>query len=132
MNNLTVFEYNGQSISRRQDGFINLTQMCQVNDKRLDNYFRLQQTQAYIDVLQNSLTSEVVCAEEGVNGGTWGHPTLAINLARWISPEFSVWCDMVIFDVMKNVSIQHQDFAFLGEPVERSHEEVSDDCKAID
>ena len=106
MSNLTVFDYKGQVISRRDDGFINLTQMCQANGKRLDNWTRLKQTQDYMKVLGNSLTSEVVYSEEGVNGGTWGHPSLAINLARWISPEFAVWCDGHIFNLMSgNVAI---------------------------
>ena len=104
MNNLAVFDYNGQTISRRQNGFINLTQMCQANGKRLDNWTRLKQTQDYIRILANSLTSEVVYSEEGVNGGTWGHPSLAINLARWISPEFAVWCDGHIFNLMSTGS----------------------------
>ncbi len=110
MNNLAVFNYNGQTISRRHDGFINLTQMCQANDKRIDNWTRLKQTQDYTRVLGNSLTSEVVCSEEGVNGGTWGHPSLAINLARWISPEFAVWCDGHIFNLMSTgtTAIAHQ------------------------
>jgi hypothetical protein len=110
MNNLAVFDYNGQTISRCQNGFINLTQMCQANGKRLDNWTRLKQTQDYIRILANSLTSEVVYSEEGVNGGTWGHPSLAINLARWISPEFAVWCDGHIFDLMStgSTAIAHQ------------------------
>jgi len=110
MNNLAVFDYNGQTISRRQNGFINLTQMCQANGKRLDNWTRLKQTQDYIRILANSLTSEVVYSEEGVNGGTWGHPSLAINLARWISPEFAVWCDGHIFNLMStgSTAIAHQ------------------------
>jgi hypothetical protein len=110
MNNLAVFDYNGQTISRSQNGFINLTQMCQANGKRLDNWTRLKQTQDYIRILANSLTSEVVYSEEGVNGGTWGHPSLAINLARWISPEFAVWCDGHIFNLMStgSTAIAHQ------------------------
>lgn len=49
MNNLAVFDYNGQAISRRQNGFINLTQMCQANGKRLDVFMKAQKTKEYID-----------------------------------------------------------------------------------
>ena len=95
------FDYNGQLIQRRADGFVNLTQMCQANRKRIDNYLRLKQTQDYARVLSQSLTSEVVESEiGGSNPSTWGHPSLAINLARWISPEFAVWCDAHIFNLM--------------------------------
>ena len=100
MTNLIVFNYKGQGISRRDDGFINLTQMCQANGKRLDVFMKTQKTKDYIKCLENSHQTVVVYSEEGVNGGTWGHPSLAINLARWISPEFAVWCDGHIFNLM--------------------------------
>ena len=101
MTNLIVFNYKGQGISRRDDGFINLTQMCQANGKRLDVFMKTQKTKDYISVLGNSLTHKVVYSEEGVNGGTWGHPVLASNLARWISIEFAVWVDTNLVDTIK-------------------------------
>lgn len=107
---LSEFSCNGQTITKRADGFINLTQMCQANGKRLDNWARLKQTQEYISVLRNSLQCEVVCTEEGASGGTWGHPSLAINLARWINADFAVWCDSHIFQLMStgSTSISNQ------------------------
>lgn len=101
---LQNFNYNGTVIQRRDDGFVNLTQMCQANGKRLDNWIRLKSTKSYLETLSNSLTSEVVKSEEGANGGTWGHPSVAINLARWISDGFAVWCDAHIFNLMTSGS----------------------------
>jgi hypothetical protein len=101
---LQNFNYNGTVIQRRDDGFVNLTQMTQANGKRLDNWMRLKSTQSYLETLANSLTSEVVKSEEGANGGTWGHPSVAINLARWLSDEFAVWCDAHIFNLMASGS----------------------------
>lgn len=101
MNSLQNFDYNGQLIQRREDGFVNLTQMCQANGKRIDNWLRLKQTQDYIEALVQSLTSEVLdSGRGGDHSGTWAHPSLAINLARWISPQFAVWCDAHIFNLM--------------------------------
>lgn len=99
---LINFNYNGKVISQRKDGFINATQMCTCNSRRLDNWLRLKATSQYIQELENSLTSEVVVTYEGnsENSGTWVHPTLAINLARWISPQFAVWCDSHIFNLL--------------------------------
>lgn len=67
---LQNFDYNGQTIHRRQDGFISLTQMCQANGKRLANYMRLKQTQSYITDLRNSLGCGVVDTQEGAMGAT--------------------------------------------------------------
>ena len=104
MNSITVFEYHGQRISKREDGFINLTQMCQANGKRLDVFMKAIKNKEYIDTLSNYHQMTVVYSEKGVNGGTWGHPSLAINLARWISPAFAVWCDTHIFNLMSTGS----------------------------
>ena len=101
MTNISNFDYNGQIISQRHDGYVNLTQMCQANGKRIDHWKELKATKAYISELQaNYPDSRVVYSEEGINGGTWGHPSLAINLARWISPKFAVWCDKHLFNLI--------------------------------
>ena len=116
---LQNFSYNGTNIQRCDDGFINLTQMCNANGKRLDNWMRLKQTEEYITELQCSLTSEesVIRTEKGIyadgrDQGTWGHPSLAINLARWISASFAVWCDNHIFRLMEtgttSIAVQPQ------------------------
>ena len=105
MLSVQVFNYNGQHIGKREDGFINLTQMCQANGKRLDHWRELKATKQYIEELSlNYPESRVVQSEEGVKGGTWGHPSLAINLARWISPAFAVWCDGHIFNLLNTGS----------------------------
>jgi hypothetical protein len=105
MSTVINFNYNGTVIQRRSDGFVNLTQMCQANGKRLDNWLRLKSTQSYLTTLAHSLTSEVVDAGEGgSHTGTWGHPSVAINLARWLSDEFAVWCDAHIFNLMETGS----------------------------
>ena len=104
MLSVKTFNYNGQNISQRGDGFINLTQMCIANGKRLDVFMKATKTKEYIDALSNYHQMGVVQSEEGVKGGTWGHPSLAINLARWISPAFAVWCDGHIFNLMSSGS----------------------------
>lgn len=102
MHSLQNFNYNGTVIQRREDGFINLTQMCQANGKRLDVWRKAKGTNAYIEALQANYHHLVVVETvEGSSGGTWGHPSLAINLARWISPGFAVWCDAHIFNLME-------------------------------
>jgi KilA-N domain len=34
-------------------------------------------------------------------GGTWLHPKLAIDFARWLSPDFAVWCDLQIEKILR-------------------------------
>ena len=42
----------------------------------------------------------VIVKKGGNNSGTWLHPKLAIDFARWLSPEFAVWCDAQIEQIL--------------------------------
>lgn len=56
MLSLQNFDYNGKLIqARTSDGYINLTQMCQANDKLLADYTRLKSTKAYLEVISDDM-----------------------------------------------------------------------------
>lgn len=98
------FNYNGTIIQRRADGFINLTQMCQANGKRLTHWLNLKSTQDYIEYIATedgiAATDVIEVIQGGSIQGTWGHPELAIDLAKWISNQFRRWCNAHIFNLM--------------------------------
>lgn len=111
---ITARAWNGVAIQRRHaDGFVNATAMCKANGKRWNNYARAERTVEYICALARQIGAETPCAAAvarnratGIHGlinviqggspelqGTWIHPRLAVDLARWISPAFAVWMD---------------------------------------
>jgi hypothetical protein len=97
---LAVRVWNDTPISRRiSDGYVNATAMCQANRKRLNDYTRIERTDAYIAALAAVTgfpATELVASIQGGRPelqGTWIHPRLAVDLARWISPQFAVWMD---------------------------------------
>lgn len=97
---IVVRTWNDAPISRRDsDGFANATAMCQANGKLWGHYHRLDTTAAYIKALGDSLgipSDQLVISTKGGPShlqGTWIHPRLAVDLARWLSPEFAVWMD---------------------------------------
>lgn len=97
---LVVRVWNDAAIARRdEDGYANATAMCQANGKLWGHYKELARTQEYIQALAASLdltpADLVITTSTGPNEfrGTWIHPRLAVDLARWISPEFAVWMD---------------------------------------
>ena len=97
---LVVRTWNDAPISRRDsDGYADATAMCQANGKRWHNYERLDTSTDYLQALSDSLglpTTELVrTTTSGPNHlrGTWVHPRLAVDLARWLSPQFAVWMD---------------------------------------
>ncbi len=97
---LVVRTWNDAPISRRDgDGYADATAMCQANGKLYADYQRLDRTAAYLQALAASLgipaDQLVITTTTGPNHlrGTWVHPRLAVDLARWLSPQFAVWMD---------------------------------------
>jgi hypothetical protein len=89
--------WNGMPISRRTtDGYVNATAMCRANGKQWSKYRESDRCQTYLDALAE--TSEIrmfdlIESRQGQGGGTWVHPQVAVDLARWISAPFAVWMD---------------------------------------
>lgn len=91
-------EANGLQISqRREDGYINLTQMAHANNKDLHDYLRLKTTKAFIQELSLETGihgSKIIQVRKGrgnrVEQGTWGHPQVAIHCGQWCSAKFAV------------------------------------------
>lgn len=102
MINLQCFNYNGQIIQQREDGYINLTQMCQANNTRIGHFLENKSTKEHLKALEPIVGipyKELYTITKGGDfsvQGTWGHPAVAIALARWISPVFSAWFDTQI------------------------------------
>lgn len=92
--------WQGTAIQRREaDGFVNATQMAKANGKHLPHYMANERTREYLQALSGSvgiptdLLAVVTTTGPNELRGTWIHPRLAIDLARWISPAFAVWMD---------------------------------------
>jgi len=89
--------FNNCNIEIREDGFFNATQMCKAFGKKSQDYLRLETTKGFLEALQQDariLAAENVLVEVLKNGpnnqGTWVHPLVAIDIARWLSPQFHV------------------------------------------
>ncbi|MGL5078714.1 MAG: KilA-N domain-containing protein [Waterburya sp.] len=105
MSNLT---YNGHSISQREDGYVNATQMAKANNYRLDNLMASERFKNYLKALENSdsldsSSTGVTYTAEGFPAikTTWVHPLVALMIAQDISPEFHVWCNTHIKTLME-------------------------------
>jgi len=89
--------WNDTPIQRRTtDGYVNATAMCKANGKQWSKYRESDRCQTYLDALAE--TSEIrmfelIESRQGQGGGTWVHPQVAVDLARWISAPFAVWMD---------------------------------------
>jgi hypothetical protein len=97
LSDLITRAWNGTPIARRTtDGYVNATAMCKANGKEWAKYRESDRCQTYLDALAE--TSEIrmfdlIESRPGQGGGTWVHPQVAVDLARWISAPFAVWMD---------------------------------------
>ena len=104
MNEITKFDYEGQSISFEfADGnkMINATEMAKPFGKLVGNFLRLKETKEYITLLEErysdvNIGREALRVVKGgdvndVLQGTWMDEKLALKFAAWLSPRFELW-----------------------------------------
>lgn len=98
-------DYQGQPVRFDLDGWISATQAAARFDKLPNEWLRLPETVAYLEAIERTygkiphVKTSRARADRG--GGTWLHPRLAVAFARWLSPDFAVWCDFQIDALMR-------------------------------
>ncbi|MGY2183268.1 KilA-N domain-containing protein [Pseudomonas agarici] len=112
--NVIPFHYQGQAVRFNSDGWVNATEIAKRESRRLDKWLATQETQEYISALGRHLNTpkkgDLISSQRGRNGGTWLHPKLAVSFARWISPDFAVWCDLHIDALLRGELSERQAF----------------------
>lgn len=92
--------------------FVNATAMCGAFGKRPNHFLSLESTKDFIAELEklNAENPESDARNPGItsvitrkgnfggneNQGTWLHPDLALECARWLSPRFAIWTNRII------------------------------------
>jgi hypothetical protein len=98
--------YGEMSVHFQENGFINATAIAKQFNKQPRDYLKTEQTKNYIDSIKRIFLidgNQLVIVKQGSvenGGGTWLHPKLAIDFARWLSPDFAVWCDFQIEKIL--------------------------------
>jgi len=87
--------WNGTPISRRTtDGYVNATAMAKASGKQWSHYRETDRATTYMEALSRNTEIRVTDLYSAKPGeGTWIHPRLAVDFARWISADFAVWMD---------------------------------------
>ena len=94
-----IQKWQSHSIEQRvADGYVNATSMARACKRDLCTYMRSKRTAEFCKAL-SKLTglqqAQLVHNTQagGRHEGTWLHPQLATDLARWLGLDFSVWFD---------------------------------------
>ncbi|MEY4768969.1 MAG: hypothetical protein RL637_1608 [Pseudomonadota bacterium] len=89
------------------DAFINATAIAKQFNKFPKDYLKSERTKEYIESIRRIILIEqnqLVIVRSGSTengGGTWLHPKLAIDFARWLDSDFAVWCDCQIEKILR-------------------------------
>lgn len=51
--------------------------------------------------LHNLSDTQVMTSKQGKNGGTWAHWQIGLAYAKYLSPEFHIWCNTVVRERME-------------------------------
>lgn len=99
LNENQIFQYNGSPISFQKGDsvMVNATEMAKPFGKRCNDFLSTKQTNELINSLSAktgiSATGLVIVNQGGNNQGTWLHEDLALIFAQWLSPDFYLWCN---------------------------------------
>lgn len=92
----------------REDGYFNMTKAANAFGKQLNNFWTRPDTLAMLQDMagsnsldSNELKKQFTAVTVGrYHGGTWAHPELAVEFARWLDVKFARWCNAVIKDIL--------------------------------
>lgn len=108
MDNLQIFNYNNSPVSfQLGEGnvLINASEMAKPFRKRPTNWLATKQAQELITTLSAvtdiPVTGLVIVNQGGSNQGTWLHEDLALLFAQWLSPEFYLWCNGRVKELLR-------------------------------
>lgn len=102
-----IFQYNGSPITfyKGDNVMVNATEMAKPFGKRCNDFLSTKQTNELINSLSAktgiSATGLVIVNQGGNNQGTWLHEDLALIFAQWLSPDFYLWCNDRIKELLQ-------------------------------
>ena len=111
---LSTFRFQGNQITFKggETVMVNATEMAKPFGKVPKDWLRLQQAQDFIASLsavrQICPTGLIKQQQGGIPSeqGTWMHEDVAMEFARWLSPEFGIWCNDIIKELLLNGRVE--------------------------
>lgn len=112
MNNVRVFEYEGTPVEFSTDNesfvMVNATEMAKRFGKKSNDWTKTNVAKSFMNAVSKSKKIDLADllivrygGEPGTNG-TWMHEDVAFEFARWLNPEFGIWCNDVVKNLIRN------------------------------
>ena len=110
---LSIYAYEGNEVtfSNGDNVMVNATQMAKAFGKQPNDWLKTEQAQRMIEAIAKTnifglADNQLVVTIKGGNNpeerGTWMHEDVALVFAQWLSPEFYLWCNNRIKELIKN------------------------------
>lgn len=140
------FTYNNTPVLfslTNQNVFVNATNMAKPFNRYPKDFLKTQYSSDFIKALsvrRKCLTTDLVKVNQGgipSEQGTWMHEDVAIEFARYLSPDFAIWCNDRIKELLtqgytKLDSISRKDLAQMLLDAETEKEKALQHAKAIE
>ncbi len=100
--------YNGAPIRDRGD-MLSLTDMWKAagsqSGRAPNDWTSLASSREFIGAVEASFNAgnPGILTKKGKNGGSWAHWQIGLAYAKYLSPEFHMWCNQVVRDRMEQV-----------------------------
>ena len=109
MNESKTFIYEGSPVTFQigEATMVNATEMAKSFGKQPVDWLKTNQAKSFLDAfskLKNISFADLLIVRKGssnLGGGTWMHEDVALEFARWLSPQFAIWCNDRIKELMK-------------------------------
>ena len=111
MDNSKTFIYEGSPVTFQigEATMVNATEMAKPFGKRPGKWLELPSTQEFLATLSEVRKSDITQLVTTAKGnsslfeqGTWFHEDVALEFARWLSPQFAIWCNDRIKELLKH------------------------------
>lgn len=99
--------FNG-AVIRDRDEMLSLTDMWKAQGgdpaRQPANWLASQEAKRFMSVLEEIHNPGIsgVIAKKGKNGGTYAHWQIGLAYAKYLSPEFHMWCNTVVRERMEH------------------------------
>ena len=112
---LSTYRFQGNPITFKggETVMVNATEMAKPFGKRPSKWLELPTTREFLntlcDVRKSDITSLVITAKgnsASFEQGTWMHEDVAMEFARWLSPEFGIWCNDCVKELLLNGRVE--------------------------
>ncbi len=87
------------------NGYVNMTEAANAYGKDIQDFLRLPTTNQHLQTIAKLGPDRTLVETKGNNGKppasvTWGHPSLAPLLLRWLDPDKSALYDLIMHQIL--------------------------------